>query len=163
MDRGRGPSGPGVPLPGGWSPCCVSAPIHWSFSFTRCSSLATFICRTCRHTHPRDACPHSCGGQLQPQAECPASLPARPHHQRSDQRPSSRPLWAETWAPEMSLRPQVKEGRPGEGGAAQDPRSLLAGSLCSPAQRLSRAGQVLGASLPRGQPHMQGSLLKGNS
>ena len=87
-----------------------------------------------------------------------------PHHQRSDQRSSNRPLWVETtWVPEISLRPQVIEGRPGEGGAALDPRSLLAGSLCSPAQQLSRAGQVLGANLPRGQPHVQGSLLKGNS
>ena len=71
--QGRGPFWPRVPPPWGWSPRRVSALTRWSFSFTGCSSLATFICRTCRNTHPRDACPHSCGGQLQPQAECLAS------------------------------------------------------------------------------------------
>ena len=130
---------PGYPLPGA-GPHCVSAPIRWSFSFTRCSSLATFICRTCKNTHPRDACPHSCGTQLQPQAECPASPHARPHCQRSDQRPSSRPLWAETWVPEMSLRPQVIEDRPGEGGASWPvPFAALPSSSARPGRSSEQA------------------------
>lgn len=48
--RGAGPLWPWASLRHrGWS--LARAPIRWSFSFSRCSSLAAFICRTCRKTH----------------------------------------------------------------------------------------------------------------
>lgn len=112
----------------GWS--LARAPIRWSFSFSRCSSLAAFICRTCRKTHV----PEGHVSTLWSWAASALGYKATQPVVRG-QRPSSGAPWTETmWVPEMSLRgPRVMEGRTREGRAGFPPPSRPAYSWVLPA------------------------------
>lgn len=82
LGRERSFESPRSPLGGAFSVACHwglslglnSTPIHWSFSFTSCSNLTTFICKIFRKTHmserhqaqPRMPCPSARARQFQP-------------------------------------------------------------------------------------------------